>query len=209
MTTHKLGMPPRRVTYDESSRLVCVGCIEGGATYNGDKSNRGDINMGNCVKFFDATSFEEIDCFHLGPYEMIMSMISTKLKVTGEVVKSSEEKEDQDSHQPFLIIGTAYGMPGENEPSRGRIIVLKCTSGNDKSALSRKVQRVAEVQVKGGVFSICSFYDGSILATINSKTRMCKLVGDAGLIDLKIIDAGHHGHIISLFVRSMSDGYCW
>jgi len=205
VTSHKLGMPPRRVTYDESSRLVCVGCIEGGATYNGDTSNRGDINMGNCVKFFDATSFEEIDCFHLGPYEMIMSMISTKMKVTGEVSKSSEEKGDQDSRQPFLIIGTAYGMPGENEPSRGRIIVLKCTSGNDKSALSRKVQRVAEVQVKGGVFSICPFYDGSILATINSKTRMCKLVGDSGLIDLKIIGAGHHGHIMSLFVRSMSD----
>ena len=73
-------------------------------------------------------------------------------------------------------------------------------------ALSQKVQRVAEVQVKGGAFSICPFYDGSIPATINSrKTRMCKLVGDAGLIDLKIIGASHHGHIMSHFVRSKSD----
>jgi hypothetical protein len=34
---------------------------------------------------------------------------------------------------------------------------------------------------------------------------MCKLVGDASLIDLKIIGAGHHGHIMFLFVHSMSD----
>ena len=42
------------VTCYESSRLVCVGCIEGGATYIGDTSNRGDINMGNCVIFLRA-----------------------------------------------------------------------------------------------------------------------------------------------------------
>ena len=85
---------------------------------------------------FDATSFEEIDSFHLGPYEIILLMISMKLKVTEEASKSSEEKGDQDSRRPFLI-GTAYGMPGENEPSRGRIIVLKCTSGNDKSSITK------------------------------------------------------------------------
>jgi len=134
-----------------------------------------------------------------------MSMISTKMLITNDI--SGERKDTgQDLYQPFLVIGTAYGIPGEHEPSRGRIIVLKCTTGNNDNSLSRKVKQIAEVQVKGGVFSICPFYNGSILATINSKTRMCKLVGEADMIDLKIIGAGHHGHIMSLFVRSLVDG---
>ncbi len=205
VTSHKLGMPPRRVTYDESSRLVCVGCIDNNLNNNRNASVGGEINMGNSVRFFDAISFEEVDSFYLGPYETIMSMISTRMLITNDI--SGEQKEaGQESYQPFLVIGTAYGIPGEHEPSRGRIIVLKCTTGNNDNSLSRKVKQVAEVQVKGGVFSLCPFYNGSILATINSKTRMCKLVGEGDMIDLKIIGAGHHGHIMSLFVRSLADG---
>lgn len=206
VTTHKLGMPPRRVTYDENSRLLCVGCIDNGVS----GSNRnGETNMGNCIRFFDDSTFEEIDRFDLNPYELILSMVCTRLKVVNDESPSDDvnESESQDMYRPFLVIGTAYGYPEEDEPSRGRIIVLKCSVDSNSNAFSRKVKQVAEVEVKGGVYSISPFYDGSILASINSKTRLCRLIGGSNTndaLDLKIVGAGHHGHLMSLHVRSLA-----
>ena len=219
VTTHKLGMPPKRVTYDENSRLLCVGCIDNGLSSN-RSSHRIETNMGNCIRFFDDSTFEEIDRFDLNPYEMVLSMISTRLKVENDqsVLESggvkapstSNKTEGNEMYCPFLVIGTAFGYPEEDEPSRGRIIVLKCSSDRNNESFSRRVKKVAEVQVKGGVFSICPFYDGSILASINSKTRVCKLIGGSDeneVLDLKIFGAGHHGHIMSLHVKSLAEDH--
>lgn len=205
ITTHKLGMSPRRVAYDASSGLICVGCIDGGIASN--RSNirsHSEISMGNCVRFFDDTTFNDVDRFDLDDFETIQALESVHLKINVELNETS--KNDQAATEPFLLIGTAYCYPEEDEPTLGRIIVLKCSRGND--ALSRKATQVASVQVKGGVFSISAFYDGTFLASINSKTRLCKLVGgpsEIDPIDVKIFGAGHHGHIISLVVRSLAN----
>lgn len=217
VTTHKLGMPAKRVTYDENSRILCVGCIDNGLSSN-NSAQRVETHMGNCIRFFDDSSLEEIDRFDLNPYEMILSMISTRMKVendrsaleSGSSKTTGEgSKTDSDLFCPFLVIGTAFGYPDEDEPSRGRVIVLRCSSDRKNESFSRRVLKVAEVQVKGGVYSVCPFFDGSILVTINSKTRLCKLVGGSNkndALDLKIFGAGHHGHIVSLHVRSLAEG---
>ena len=216
VTTHKLDMPPRKVSYDENSRLLCVGCIDNGLGKS--RSSQGDeINMGNCIRFFDDTSFEEIDRFDLDPYEMILSMVSTRLKVVNDELVYEGEKKTSDTNGragsegvycQFLVIGTGYGYPDEDEPSRGRIIILQCTMDRENNSFSRRVKEISEVQVKGGVFAICPFYDGSILATINSKTRLCRLIGGSDKndgLDLKVFGAGHHGHVLSLHVRSLAE----
>ena len=184
--------------------------------------------MGNCVRFFDDTSFEEIDRFDLEPFEMILSLTSTELKIVNEtnISESDTQMETQtgrggnssdpkkDESRPFIVVGTAYNFPDEDEPTKGRILVIQfSTSGrsesavNGASALSRKAIQVAERQVTGGVFSICAFYGGTILSTINSKTRLFKLVNDdPGIRDvfhLEPVGKGHHGHIMSLFVKSL------
>ncbi len=203
--TQKLGMAPRRITYDKMSRLICVGCID-----NGSNSSVHESNMGNCIRFFDDSTMEEIDRIDLQPYEMISSMVSTTMRIDenddDDASKQMESNDSGDNYRSFLILGTAYGYPDEQEPSRGRIIVLQSTTANEKNMFTRRVKQVAETQVRGGVFSICPFYNGSILASINSKTRLCKLIGSptSDALDIKIVGAGHHGHIMSLVVKSLA-----
>eukprot|EP00557_Chaetoceros_sp_GSL56_P001459 CAMPEP_0176497610 /NCGR_PEP_ID=MMETSP0200_2-20121128/11820_1 /TAXON_ID=947934 /ORGANISM="Chaetoceros sp., Strain GSL56" /LENGTH=1475 /DNA_ID=CAMNT_0017895643 /DNA_START=101 /DNA_END=4528 /DNA_ORIENTATION=- len=214
ITTHKLGMPPRKVAHDLKNGLLCVGCIDHGASCT-NYPTRIETNMGNCVRFFDDSTFEEFDRIDLDPYEMILSLICAELKVLKDdstfdsmAVKESEDAELRGSFNSYIILGTAYGFPEDDEPSRGRIIVVECDKDKSNSTFSRKVKQVAELQVRGGVFSICPFYDGTILASINSKTRLCRLIGgyeDGGDLDLKIVGAGHHGHILSLNVKSLSE----
>eukprot|EP01083_Nonionella_stella_P024829 68410_1 len=218
-------MAPKRVTHHESGRVVCVGCIDDGSGKVDSNMQSSASNKGNCIRFFDDTTFQEIDRIDLDPFEMILSMVSTQLKVhkmdtntqmegDSTKMKRNEQGEEEAIYQSFLVVGTAYLYPDEDEPSRGRILLINCDirSGigsniSGDNALSRKAVQVTEVQVSGGVYSICSFYDGSILATINAKTRLCKLVdggpGNEGVFDLKIDSAGHRGHILSLIVKSM------
>jgi DNA damage-binding protein 1 len=216
VTTHKLGMPPRKLAHDLKNRLICVGCIDhnGGGT----KSNTlVETNMGNCIRFFDDSTFEEIDLIDLDPYEMILSLVCTHLKVTKEdfnlestKAKDTADVDVQDSYNSYIVYGTGYAFPEDDEPSRGRIIVLECYKDRSSTLFSRKIRQVAELQVRGGVFSICPFFEGSILASINSKTRLCRLVGnheDNSVLDLKVVGAGHHGHIMSLHLKSLADEF--
>eukprot|EP00956_Cyclotella_meneghiniana_P024720 scaffold50024_cov69-Cyclotella_meneghiniana.AAC.1 len=61
VTSFKLGMTPRRIAYHEAGRVYCVGCIDGNA--DGGRGNQigAEINMGNCVRFFDDSTLEEIN----------------------------------------------------------------------------------------------------------------------------------------------------
>ena len=59
VTTRRLGMAPRRVAHHAAGRVVAVGCIDD--TAGGVVGGSGESNMGNCVRFFDDASFEELD----------------------------------------------------------------------------------------------------------------------------------------------------
>ena len=61
VTSYKLGMTPRRIAYHEAGRVYCVGCIDGSAEGGNGNQIGAEINMGNCVRFFDDSSFEEIN----------------------------------------------------------------------------------------------------------------------------------------------------
>ena len=102
----------------------------------------------------------------------------------------------------YLLVGTGYALPDEDEPTRGRIIVMSCSPGNVEGG-SRDIRAVTELQVRGGVYAMCQFYDNTVLATVNSKTQVCQLSDDGtGVVKLNFCGIGHHGHILSLFVKS-------
>jgi DNA damage-binding protein 1 len=61
VTSYKLGMTPRRIAYHEAGRVYCVGCIDGNAKGGNNNQVGAEINMGNCVRFFDDSTFEEIN----------------------------------------------------------------------------------------------------------------------------------------------------
>ena len=221
VSTFKLGMAPRRISYHPSGHLICVGCIDDGVTkVNG--SIGGEVNMGNCIKFFDEKSFEEVDRLNLDPFEMILCVMSMSLRAgdIDEPMNSTEKiNEESDTLKgglgSFVVIGTAYAYPDEDEPSRGRILIMKCHENQTRQRVGldskpSRIKLVSELQVKGGVYSVCPFLNGSMLATVNSKTHLLRLVtvdtetGNSPLtLALKFFGAGYHGHILSLIVKGL------
>jgi DNA damage-binding protein 1 len=144
---------------------------------------------------------------------MVLSMVSATLRVhkpsssaatSGDA--ASTEMEDAESsveYKSYLIIGTAYALHDEDEPTKGRILVLSCSPDEDGGTNKRAIKTVTELQVRGGVYSMCQFYDGKLLIAINSKTQLCQLVDEGtGVVKLTMVGVGHHGHILSLFVTS-------
>lgn len=133
-------------------------------------------------------------------------MISATMLVKKPPTGASEsgeamEAESTGEHKPFLIIGTAYALHDEDEPKKGRVMLYSC--GPDEEGGDRSIKSVAELQVRGGVYSMCQFFNGTILMTVNSKTQLCQLVDEGtGVFKLATVGVGHHGHILSLFVSS-------
>lgn len=82
-------------------------------------------------RIFDDETFEVKDSVMLDVNESGCSVASVKFA---------------DDPNAYFCIGTAYVLPMEEEPSRGRILVVHCTDG--------KAQIVAEKETKGAVFTL-------------------------------------------------------
>lgn len=146
---------------------------------------------------------------------MVLSMVSVTLPVFKRYIASNasgenakmDENETAIEYKPYLFIGTAYALHDEDEPTKGRIIVLSCNDDDTEGASDkRSIKNITEIQVKGGVYSMCQFYEGMVLVTVNSKTQIYKLQKDAaGATKLGVVGTGHHGHILSLFVSSRAN----
>jgi len=202
VTSYKLGMTPRRIAHHEAGRVYCVGCI-GGAGEGAQIG--GEANMGNCVRFFDDSTFEEVNRIDLEPFEMILDVTSVSL--------CTSSNSSGDNYKPYILIGTAYSYPDEDEPSQGRVLVVECNSGessnlksdSEDEMVTRCVRHVTQMPTRGGVYSITPFYGGTVMITVNSKTHLCKLsLGDNEIGELKLVGAGHHGHMISLYCKSLA-----
>lgn len=59
------------------------------------------------VRLFDASTFTELDSLELEPYELALSVCPV----------------DLDGGHRFLAVGTGYALPGEDEPTRGRVLL--------------------------------------------------------------------------------------
>ncbi|KAL7533171.1 hypothetical protein ACHAXR_005080, partial [Thalassiosira sp. AJA248-18] len=215
VTSYKLGMTPRRIAYHEAGRVYCVGCISG-------LENGGEANQNNCVRFFDDSTFEELSCIHLEPFEMILTIESVSLSINSPPRDGDSrgrfKPTDNTSpveYRPFIVMGTAYAYPDEDEPSQGRVIVVECNSGasgnlksDSEDQMVRHVRQVVDLPLMGGIYSIAPFYDGNILVTCGSKTVLCQLAASVvtpGELLLNHIGTPHHGHLISLYVKSLAN----
>lgn len=194
VTTCRLGMAPRRIVHCPEGRLFAVGCLESGIKHLGVLQEDDEASMGNCIRILDDTTFDDLERIDLEPFEMILSMVYVSLQVGNET-------------SPFLLVGTAYALPSEDEPTRGRILVYTCQSQENTTSAtddSRAIRPVAEFITSGAVYSMCQFYDGMALCTVGSKTMVCRLIKEAGVFRLEFVGRGHHGNILSLFVKSQA-----
>ena len=104
------------------------------------------------MRLFDDVTFETVHKYRLDECECDSSIISCQF--------------DGDPAE-YYVVGTAFALPEEVEPSRGRILVLKAEEG--------RLTLVAEKETKGAVYNLNSF-NGKLLAGINSKVQLFKWV---------------------------------
>lgn len=204
VTKCRLGMAPRRVVHCPEGRLFAVGCIKSGIRSYGLGTD--EPNMGNCIRFLDDCSFDDVQRIDLEPFEMILSMEYATLRVPSESTAKGSTDEIAGkglAYRPFLLVGTAYTLAEEDEPSRGRILVYSCLPDPSSTVDSvRHVHEVTELMTQGAVYSFTQFYDGKFLCTVGSKTQVVQLGNEAGVLRLQYLGIGHYGHIVSLCVRS-------
>lgn len=136
----------------------------------------------NWVRLLHEQTFEVVDSHRLETNEMGCSIIACSL---------------EDDPQTYIVVGTTFADPQEPEPTRGRILVF--------SVQDSKLVLVAEKEVKGIVYSLCSF-NTKLLSTIGAKVSLFKWVlnQSTGLREL-VPECAHYGHIMALYAATRGD----
>ncbi|XP_043699363.1 DNA damage-binding protein 1 isoform X2 [Telopea speciosissima] len=169
-----LGEHARRICHQEQTRTFAICSVK----YSQSSSEESEMH---CVRLLDDQTFEFISMYPLDTYEYGCSILSCSFA---------------DDSNVYYCVGTAYVIPDENEPSKGRILVFVVEDG--------KLQLIAEKETKGSVYSLNSF-NGKLLAAINQKIQLYKWnLRDDGSRELQT-ESGHHGHILALFVQTRGD----
>lgn len=131
--------------------------------------------------FFEDGNLAQIGVYELDPLECGLSILVCTLgsrdqsgseSASGTGVAGSPPPKHQaqaqaqaqhaSSSEEYFVVGTAHVINGENEPSRGRILLFAI----DREA--RQVRLIAEKEVRGGVYSLAEVH-GRLLAGIGSK----------------------------------------
>lgn len=142
------------------------------------------------IRLVDETSYNRVASYPLDPNEIVISMTTMKLPLAAGTgngsaastsASSSASGSASASEGEHLIVGTAYVEEDEEEPSRGRILVLRVvpvaegTGIGAEEGSDRAIQLVAHRETKGGVFSLATLSEGTRLAAgINSKVQVYK-----------------------------------
>ncbi|KAJ8627269.1 hypothetical protein MRB53_020576 [Persea americana] len=167
-----LGEHARRICHQEQSRTFAICSLKYSST---------DEFESHFVRLLDDQTFEFVSTYHLDTYECGCSILSCSFT---------------DDSNAYYIVGTAYVLPEDNEPSKGRILVFVVEDG--------KLQLIAEKETKGAVYSLNAF-NGKLLAAINQKIQLYKwMLRDDGSRELQS-ESGHHGHILALYVQTRGD----
>lgn len=169
-----LGEHARRICHQEQTRTFAICSLK----YNQAAADESEMHF---VRLLDDQTFEFISTYPLDQFECGCSILSCSFS---------------DDTNVYYCVGTAYVMPEENEPTKGRILVFAVEDG--------KLQLIAEKETKGAVYSLNAF-NGKLLAAINQKIQLYKwMPRDDGTHELQS-ECGHHGHILALYVQTRGD----
>lgn len=169
-----LGEQARRICHQEQSRTFAI------CSFKYSQSNTEDSEM-HFIRLLDDQTFDFISTYALDMFEYGCSLLSCSFS---------------DDSNVYYCVGTAYVIPEENEPTKGRILVFIVEDG--------KLQLIAEKETKGAVYSLNAF-NGKLLAAINQKIQLYKwMLRDDGTRELQS-ECGHHGHILALYVQTRGD----
>ena len=111
--TVPLGEQPRRIAHQPATRTFAVCCFKlaGGMDGAGSGGEEGGTSV---VRLLDDQTFDTVSAYSLDTYESVCSVASVSFG---------------DDEKPFYVVGTAFAMPDEPEPTRGRILVFAVEAG--------------------------------------------------------------------------------
>ncbi|XP_010434237.1 PREDICTED: DNA damage-binding protein 1b [Camelina sativa] len=171
--TIPIGEHARRICHQEQTRTFAICCLR-----NQPSAEESEMHF---VRLLDAQSFEFLSTYPLDAFEYGCSILSCSFT---------------DDKNVYYCVGTAYVLPEENEPTKGRILVFIVEEG--------RLQLITEKETKGAVYSLNAF-NGKLLAAINQKIQLYKwMLRDDGTRELQS-ECGHHGHILALYVQTRGD----
>ncbi|KAK2994115.1 hypothetical protein RJ640_003638 [Escallonia rubra] len=133
-----LGEHARHICHQEQSRTFAICCLK----YNPSSTEDSEMHF---VRLLDDQTFDFISTYPLDQYEYGCSILSCSFS---------------DDSNIYYCVGTAYVMPEEIEPTKGRILVFMVEVG--------KLQLIAEKVTEGAVCSLNAF-NGKLLAAIKQK----------------------------------------
>ncbi|KAL4282364.1 hypothetical protein GQ457_03G000600 [Hibiscus cannabinus] len=171
--TIPLGEHARRICHQEQSRTFAICSLKNQST--------ADESEMHFVRLLDDQTYDFISTYPLDTYEYGCSILSCSFS---------------DDLNVYYCVGTAYVLPEENEPTKGRILVFIVEEG--------KLQLITEKETKGAVYSLNAF-NGKLLAAINQKIQLYKwMLREDGTREIQS-ECGHHGHILALYVQTRGD----
>nr|CAB3460553.1 unnamed protein product [Digitaria exilis] len=172
--TIPLNEQARRICHQEQSRTLAFCSFK----YNQTSMEESETHY---IRLLDHQTFEFLSTYPLDQYECGCSIISCSFAEDNNV---------------YYCVGTAYVLPEENEPTKGRILVFAVEDG--------RLQLIVEKETKGAVYSLNAF-NGKLLAAINQKIQLYKwMLRDDGSHELQS-ECGHHGHILALYTQTRGD----
>ncbi|GMJ12602.1 damaged DNA binding protein 1A [Hibiscus trionum] len=171
--TIPLGEHARRICHQEQSRTFAICSLK-----NQSSADESEMHF---VRLLDDQTYDFISTYPLDTYEYGCSILSCSFS---------------DDPNVYYCVGTAYVLPEENEPTKGRILVFIVEDG--------KLQLITEKETKGAVYSLNAF-NGKLLAAINQKIQLYKwMLREDGTREIQS-ECGHHGHILALYVQTRGD----
>jgi len=160
------GEQPRRIAHLPSSGCVAV------ATLSSRDTAGGDVVETSFLRLFDTTLFEPVFEFELDPTEQPLALET----ITLDTAVSGSDGDDDGPAETLLVLGTAFVLPDEDDPSSGRVLVFRVPAAPPAGTASSPITPIAEFKARGGVFALAGAC-GRIFAGIGSRVAVLALTG--------------------------------
>ncbi|GAB0498469.1 hypothetical protein MMPV_009813 [Pyropia vietnamensis] len=163
--TVPLGEGPRRIAHAPVAHMFAVLTTALAVDESGDETED------HYLRLLDDTTFETRDSFKLDINEMGFSLLSTTLPSLSDTTNRGLDMNVGDGDVPgggtageeCFVLGTAYTLPDEDEPSKGRLLAFTVEGG--------QLRLRAELSVQGAVYCI-NHLRGMLVAGVNHRVLL-------------------------------------
>ncbi|XP_047054864.1 DNA damage-binding protein 1-like isoform X1 [Lolium rigidum] len=171
--TIPLNEQARRICYQEQSRTLAFCSFK-------DKDIHTESET-HFVHLLDHQTFGFLSTHTLDTFEWGCSIVSCSFS---------------DDENSYYCVGTAYVLPMENEPTKGRILVFLVEKG--------ELQLISEKETKGAVYSLNAF-NGKLLAAINQQIRLYKWVQRDDRSHELQSECSYHSDVLPMHTQTRGD----